>query len=454
MEQDIRQAYATTEPAGGLRVHLITFGCQMNEYDTHLVRSELAGLGASFVETTEEANFVLVNTCAVRGKPVEKLRSLLGELRKQKHRQPLLVGVMGCVAQLPEGQDMARKFEVDILLGPGALTQIGRAIEADHKFWDLSFRDDLNTFTPPPPQGVLSSFVSIIRGCNHHCTYCIVPRTRGPEISRHPDDILKEVQAQKDAGVLEVTLLGQNVNSYGKGRSGYPSFAELLKLVGQIGVNRIKFITSHPVNFTDDIVRAIAETPQVARYVHLPVQSGSDRVLKRMAREYTRDWYLNRIQAIRASISEVVISTDIIVGFPGETEEDFQETLSLYEQVGYDHSYMFIYSPRPGTPSYLHFEDLPREIKVERLQRLIETQKRWSYERNRAWVGRTVEVLVHGRAKETGYAEGHDRGNRPILLPVNEAPKPGLYTAIVKQATPHLLLAERHTTLEPIGSQA
>ena len=425
-----------------MKTHIITYGCQMNEYDTHLVRSELASLGAEFVDTVSDADFVLVNTCAVRGKPVEKVRTLLGELRKEKGKRDLTVGMMGCLAQLEEGQQIARKFEVDVLLGPGALTEIGRALEAESRFWDLSFRQELTHHLPPAPRGVLSAFVSIIRGCNHRCTYCIVPTTRGPEVSRHPELILQEVQALKNAGVAEVTLLGQNVNSYGNDQPAYPKFGELLRRVGEIGIPRVKFTTSHPVNFTDEVIAAMAETPQVCGYIHLPVQSGSNRVLRRMAREYRREWYSDRIRAIREAMPDVVLSTDIIVGFPGETEEDFGETLSLYDEVGYDSAYMFIYSPRPGTPSYRHFEDLPREVKVERLQRLIERQKAWSLKRNGRWVGKTVEVLVRGVAKDEGYAEGHSRGNHPVLVPAAQASRPGLYQVEIRQATPHMLFGE------------
>jgi tRNA-2-methylthio-N6-dimethylallyladenosine synthase len=432
-----------------MKTNIITYGCQMNEYDTHLVKSELASLGAEFVDSWQEAQFVLVNTCAVRGKPVEKVRSLLGELRREKTKRSLLVGMMGCLAQLEEGQQIARKFDVDVLLGPGALTEIDKALEAKSKFWDLSFRDELTHHLPPAPQGVLSAFVSIIRGCNHHCTYCIVPATRGPEVSRHPDLILREVEQLKAAGVLEVTLLGQNVNSYGNDQPGFPRFGELLRLVGRAGIPRIKFTTSHPVNFTDEIITAIAETPQVCQYIHLPVQSGSNRVLRRMAREYNRQWYLDRIRAIRQAIPQVVLSTDIMVGFPGETEEDFQETLSLYDEVQYDSAYMFIYSPRPGTPSYQHFQDLPRELKVERLQRLIERQKEWSYQKNQTWVGRTLEVLVRGTARNDGYAEGHTRGNHPTLIPAAQAPRPGLYQVAIRQATPHMLFGEVVGAEEP-----
>jgi tRNA-2-methylthio-N6-dimethylallyladenosine synthase len=225
----------------------------MNEYDTHLVSSQLAALGAEFVDSHEEADLVLVNTCAVRGKPVEKVKSLLGELRKDKDERGLLVGMLGCLAQLPEGQAIAEKFGVDILLGPGAITNLEQALSSQSKFWDLSFKENLADWVPPVPEGALSAQVAIIRGCNHHCTYCIVPQTRGPEVSRPPEKILAELEALHRAGVLEVTLLGQNVNSYGKDQPGYPSFAQLLRLAGQVGIPRVRFLTSHPVNFNAEI---------------------------------------------------------------------------------------------------------------------------------------------------------------------------------------------------------
>jgi len=426
------------------KAHIITYGCQMNEYDTHLVESQLVSLGVDMVDSVDAADLVLVNTCAVRGKPVEKVRTVLGDLRKLKHQRGLMIGMMGCLAQLEEGQQIARKFEVDVLLGPGALLDIGSALESNERFWGLQFKDDLHDHIPPPPKGKLQAFLTIMRGCDHHCTYCIVPTTRGPQVSRHPDSIMRELHALLEAGVQEVTLLGQNVNAYGFDQGqrvpGIPSFAELLRMVGQTGVRRIKFTTSHPMNFTEDVVLAMRDTPAVCDFIHLPVQSGSNRVLRRMAREYTRERYLQHVQTIKQHLPNAVLSTDIIVGFPGETEEDFQETLSLYDEVGYDHAYMFIYSARPGTPSYKHFQDLPRDVKVERLQRLIEKQKEWSARKNRAYVGRTVEVLLRGDAHDPGFLEGHTRGNHPAIVPkaVN-ASGPGIYTMRVEHATPHVM---------------
>ena len=271
-----------------------------------------------------------------------------------------------------------------------------------------------------------------------------MPTTRGPQVSRHPDDILRELDLLLAAGVQEVTLLGQNVNAYGVDQgarlAGYPSFADLLRLVGRSGIRRVKFTTSHPMNFTEDVAAAMAETPAVCEYVHLPVQSGSNRVLRRMAREYTREKYLSHIAEIRRHLPDVVLATDIIVGFPGETEEDFQETLSLYDEVGYDAAYMFIYSARPGTPSYKHFADLPREVKTERLQRLIAKQKEWSARKNAAKVGTIQEVLLRGDAHDPSFLEGHTRGNHPTLVPkAAGASGPGLYRARIEHATPHML---------------
>lgn len=433
-----------------MRAHVVTFGCQMNEYDTHAIQSELAGIGYSFVDSFREADLVLVNTCAVRGKPVEKVQTLLGELRKEKRqRRNLTIGLMGCLAQLPEGRRIGERFGVDIMLGPGAITEIVPAIERG-KFQSFEFKQELKFYSPPPPQGTLSAHLTIMRGCNHRCTYCVVPATRGPEVSRPADDIIAEARALKEAGVIEVSLLGQNVNSYGlvdgtgtrRARiPGYPSFAELLRMVGRVGIPRVRFITSHPINFDDEIIEAIADTPSVCRFIHLPVQSGSNRVLKRMAREYTREFYLDRVRKVREMLPDATLSTDIIAGFPGETDDDFDETISLYREVDYDMAYMFVYSEREGTPAAIHFDDIPRNIKVERLSRLIELSKEISYKRNASWVGREVEVLIDGPAEEQGFVQGHTRGNHVTVVQGDFAP--GIHTVYVAHATPNRLYCTR-----------
>ncbi|MBW6454627.1 MAG: tRNA (N6-isopentenyl adenosine(37)-C2)-methylthiotransferase MiaB [Trueperaceae bacterium] len=436
-----------------MRTHVITHGCQMNEYDTLTIQSELVAGGHDLVDHPSDAELILLNTCAVRGKPVEKVVSLLGDLRKQRRAgRDVAIGLMGCLAQLDEGRELADKFGVDLLVGPGAITDIVPAIEALERARGsrgreprgrvdrLGFRGDLvDHLTPPPPPGTLTGYLTIMRGCDHHCTYCIVPQTRGPEVSRPLAAIVHEAEAMRVQGVDEVVLLGQNVNSYGRDDPGLPSFAELLRAVAAVGFPRVKFTTSHPMNFTSDVIDAIAETPNVCDYVHLPVQSGSDRVLRRMAREYRRGRYLDIVRELRERVPDVVLSTDIIVGFPGETEEDFEQTLSLYDEARFDAAYMFAYSARPGTPAHARFEDLPREVKSERLGRLVERQKHWSLEGNRRFEGREVRVLVKELGRDGAHAVGHSDQHHTVLVPAVQVKRMGLHRVRVEHATPHAL---------------
>ncbi len=425
------------------RAHVITYGCQMNEYDTHTIQSELAAGGHQLVPDEQDADLILLNTCAVRGKPVEKVVTKLGELRKAKRQgRDLTIALMGCLAQLEEGRILAQKFGVDILIGPGAVTDISSALDAlqggEASFESLGFKDDLKSYITPAPNA-LTGFLTIMRGCNHHCTYCIVPQTRGPEVSRPLAAILQEAEAMQRAGVQEIYLLGQNVNSYGLGNPDLPSFAELLRRVAATGIPRVKFTTSHPMNFSSDIIDAVAETENICNYIHLPVQSGSDRVLRRMAREYRRERYLAIVREIRAKVKDVVLSSDLIVGFPGETEDDFEATLSLFDEVRYDFAYMFLYSARPGTPSFKHFDDLPREVKTERLQRLIERQKHWALASNQRFVGRELRVLIKEVADRSDYVVGHSDQNHTVLVPREQVARMGLHDVTVESATPHTL---------------
>jgi tRNA-2-methylthio-N6-dimethylallyladenosine synthase len=452
-----------------VRTHVITYGCQMNEYDTLTIQSELVAGGHDLVDHPRDAQLILLNTCAVRGKPVEKVVSVLGDLRKEKASgRDLAIGLMGCLAQLDEGREIARKFGVDLLVGPGAITDILPAIEAFEAARDagggrsridrLGFRTELvDHLTPPPVAGTLTGFVTIMRGCDHHCTYCIVPQTRGPEVSRPLGAILHEARAMRAQGVEEVVLLGQNVNSYGRDDPTVPSFAELLRAVAAVGFPRVKFTTSHPMNFGSDVIDAIADTPSVCDYVHLPVQSGSDRVLRRMAREYRRERYLEIVAELRAKVPDVVLTTDMIVGFPGETEEDFEQTLSLYDEVRFDAAYMFAYSARPGTPAHARFDDLPREVKSERLGRLIERQKHWSLLANRRFEGREVRVLVKEMGRDGAHAVGHSDQHHTVLVPAAQVHRMGLHTVRVDHATPHALYGQvagvRHDTVAlPLAS--
>jgi tRNA-2-methylthio-N6-dimethylallyladenosine synthase len=432
-----------------MRAHVITYGCQMNEYDTLTIQSELVAGGHQLVDAPQDADLIVLNTCAVRGKPVEKVVSLLGDLRKERRAgRDLAVALMGCLAQLDEGKAIAEKFEVDALVGPGAITDVLKAVEAIEaardagrpgRFESLRFRDDLVDHITPPHAGALTGFLTIMRGCNHHCTYCIVPTTRGAEVSRPLEAILREAEAMREAGVQEVYLLGQNVNSYGLGDPSLPSFAELLRLVARVGIPRVKFTTSHPMNFTSDVIDAIAEEEAVCNFIHLPVQSGSDRVLRRMAREYRRERYLEIVREIRAKVPDVVLSTDIIVGFPGETEEDFEQTLALVDEAAFEHAYMFIYSARPGTPAFERFDDMPKRVKTERLGRLIEKQKANAYRANQALIGRELRVLVKENAREGDFVMGHSDQQHTVLVPKEQVRRLGLHRVRIEQATPHTL---------------
>ncbi|MCC6311479.1 MAG: tRNA (N6-isopentenyl adenosine(37)-C2)-methylthiotransferase MiaB [Trueperaceae bacterium] len=434
-----------------MRAHVITFGCQMNEYDTHTIQSELVAGGHELATHPADADLLLLNTCAVRGKPVEKVISVLGDLRKQRSEgRDVTVGLMGCLAQLDEGREVAQKFGVDLLVGPGAITDLLEALEEYGSLRSgerggmierLGFQAELHDYQPPAPRG-LSGFLTIMRGCNHHCTYCIVPDTRGPEVSRARESVMREAAAMRAAGLAEVTLLGQNVNSYGMGQPGMPSFPELLRAVADLGFERVKFTTSHPMNFTSELIDVIATHPNVCNYIHLPMQSGSDRVLRRMAREYRIERYLDIVREIREKVAEVVISTDIIVGFPGETEEDFQATLAAAETAAFEQAYMFMYSARPGTPSYKHFTDMPREIKVERLQRLIEAQKARSLAANEVLVGKTLRVLVKDLGRDSRYAVGHSDQNHTVLVPAESVTSMGVKDVTITGATPHALHGE------------
>ncbi len=433
-----------------MRAHVITFGCQMNEYDTHTIQSELVAGGHELVMHAADANLLLLNTCAVRGKPVEKVMSVLGDLRRQRAEgRDLTLGLMGCLAQLGEGREIATKFGVDLLVGPGAITDLLAALEEYESLRGgeqamverLGFEPELHDLLPPPPKG-MAGFLTIMRGCNHHCTYCIVPDTRGPEVSRSLSSVLAEATAMRAAGVEEVTLLGQNVNSYGLGNPGMPRFPELLRLVADVGFTRVKFVTSHPMNFTSDLIDVIAQHPNVCNYIHLPMQSGSNSVLRRMAREYRIEHYLDIVSEIRNKVANVVISTDVIVGFPGETEGDFAATLEACEVAGFEQAYMFLYSARPGTPSYKHFADMPREVKVERLQRLIERQKARSLQANEALVGTQLRVLVKDLGRDSRYAVGHSDQNHTVLVPAESITSMGLAQVTVTSATPHALYGD------------
>ncbi|MDF9406809.1 tRNA (N6-isopentenyl adenosine(37)-C2)-methylthiotransferase MiaB [Pelotomaculum isophthalicicum JI] len=409
---------------------IITFGCQMNEYDSEVLAGVLDGMGFTQANGVDCADIVLLNTCCVRETAENKVFSLLGRLRRLKKEKPgMIIGVSGCMSQ-QEG--MAARIRqgfphVDLILGTGGACQlpdlIGRVIERRSPV--LAVRPGIDGIVENLPvrrkEGI-RAWVAIMYGCNNFCTYCIVPYVRGRERSRRPGDILEEIDRLGREGFKEVVLLGQNVNSYGKDLDDTIDFAGLLKKLdkyeGNNGVSRIRYMTSHPRDFSDRLIETIVASDKVCEHFHLPVQAGSNRVLKKMNRGYSREHYLELVGKIKSSIPTASITTDIMVGFPGEDEKDFEDTLDLARQARFDSAYTFIYNTRPGTPAASLEGQVPEEVKKARIQELIKLQNKISLERNREEEGREQEVLVEGESKtRPGMLAGKNRGNKTVIFP-------------------------------------
>jgi len=399
------------------RIYIETYGCQMNVSDSELMLGVLGREGYVRTEDPAEADVLLVNTCAVRDHAEQRVLGRMGELKRYKRPGDVL-GVVGCMAQRLGPKLLERVPQVDLVIGPdgyrGLPELIARAREgeraADVAFQGWEHYEDV----PPVRDNPISAFVTVQRGCDYRCTFCVVPMTRGPERSRKLADVVGEVGRLAETGTTEVTLLGQTVNSY---HDGEHDFADLLRAVGAVeGIRRLRFTSPYPTDFTPRVLDAMATTPAVCEYVHLPVQSGSSRTLKRMLRRYDRERYLDVVAALRAAVAGIALSTDIIVGFPGETEADFQETLSLVEQVAFDDAYTFKYSVREGTPAVRIKDHVPEELKSERIGRLIELVRRIAKRRNIGLVGTTHEVLVEGPAKRGALLQARTRTNKIALF--------------------------------------
>lgn len=412
-----------------------TYGCQMNVADSEVVASVMQMAGYEITASLDEADAVFLNTCSVRDNAEQKILSRLEFLRSVRKKRgkssvessmpvagpSLIIGVLGCMAERVK-EELTEKYGADLVCGPDsymALPDLISQVELGHKAIDVEL-SMTETYRDVVPQrlhaNMIGGFVSIMRGCNNFCHYCIVPYTRGRERSRDVDSILREVRDLRDRGFKEVTLLGQNVNSY---RSQDVDFPKLLRLVAEaVPELRVRFTTSHPKDMSDETLHVIAEMPNVCKHIHLPVQSGSDAVLQRMNRKYTRAWYLDRVAAIRRIIPDCGLSTDIFVGYCGETEEDHQLSLSLMREVGYDSAFMFKYSERPGTYASKHLPDnVPEEVKIRRLNELIALQNEISAERNAAQVGNTVEVLAEGISKRRrDQLFGRTEQNRVVVF--------------------------------------
>jgi tRNA-2-methylthio-N6-dimethylallyladenosine synthase len=403
-----------------LRYHVTTFGCQMNEHDSEHMRGMLESLGYEEAPERGQADLILFNTCSIRETADNRLVSHLGEARRLKREDPSrVIGVGGCWAQSLKEEVFARFPFVDVAFGPGQVHRLAEFLTSDSLSAQGYF--EFEGFSGELPEKRSRSFqgwLQISVGCNCACSYCIVPSTRGREVSRPFADLLEAARAMVDDGVREITLLGQNVNSYGRDLRPAPaSFAGLLHALDAIdGLERIRYTSPHPKDMREDVVRAHAELRALCEHIHLPLQSGSSRLLRAMRRTYDRERYLDRVALIREHVPDVALTTDIIVGFPGESEEDFEQTLSLVQRVGYDGAFTFIFSPRRGTEAARLTEGLvPHEVKVARMERLVELVQRQARERAQRFVGRTVEVLVEGASRtDPDRLRGRTRHNKVV----------------------------------------
>ena len=431
--------------------YLETFGCQMNVHDSEKVVGTLLAQGYEQVDSPEEADLILYNTCSVREKAEQKVYSRLQQFRREAGAGKAF-GVLGCVAQQEGERIFERAPHVALVCGSASyrrLPELLARIEAGERRVTGLELDTDETFETPLTRrdNPYRAYVTIIEGCDKHCTFCVVPFTRGRERSRPSESIMREVRDLAAAGYTEIQLLGQNVSSYRDPSPAGWDFVTLLEQVARVpGLRRVRFTTSHPRDFDRRIVRAIEENPVLANHVHLPVQSGSDRVLERMQRQYTRAEYLEKIEWIKSARRPIAISTDIIVGFPGETEEDFQQTLSLLDEVGYDSVFSFKYSPRPNTAALTLDGHLPDEEKGRRLAILQEKQRAIQLRRNSQWIGRTVEVLVESFNPGTGQWVGRTSENRVVNFTCPEGVKESLagrYVHVhVTRAGPNSLAGE------------
>ena len=463
------------EPTDTPRTYLVrTFGCQMNEHDSERIAGLLESDGLVPAASDDEADVIVLNTCCIRENADNKLYGHLGHLKSLKDRRPdLQIAVAGCLAQKDRDQIQARAPHVDVVFGTH---NVHRAVDLLHEaattgpvteILEATVLEDHEAFPSALPvrrEVGHAAWVTIQIGCDNNCAFCIVPAVRGPEISRDMDDVVAEVAALAEQGVTEVTLLGQNVNSYGRDGAGQPRplFAPLLRRVGAVeGIRRVRYTSPHPKDIRDDTIAAMAETPTVCEHLHLPLQSGSDRILAAMHRGYTGERFLGKVAAARAAIEDLAVTTDIIVGFPGETEDDFAATLEVAAEARFDGAYTFIYSPRPGTEAAERVDQyVDRDVVGERFDRLRVVIDRTVRAANEARIGRIEEVVVEGPSRtDPDLVTGRTRQNRLVHFRPAEPLRPGTYATVeVTRAGGHslrgelrdLLAAPRHRTLIPV----
>src|SRR6266511_2353550 len=408
------------------RYHVTTFGCQMNEHDSERMKGMLESLGYSDAPSPDEADLILFNTCSIREAADTKFVAHLGHAKRRKRERPeVVIGVGGCWAQSVKEQVFHQFPFVDVAFGPGQVHKLAEFLTSDSLTAQGYF--EFEGFTGHLPEKRAREhhgWVQISVGCNSVCSYCIVPSTRGREVSRPADELIAEAERMAAEGVREVTFLGQNVNSYGRDLRPRVAFSELLARVDAIdGIDRIRYTSPHPKDMREDVIRAHAELPALCEHIHLPLQSGSTPILKAMRRTYSRERYLDRVRLIREHVPDCGLTTDIIVGFPGETEADFEQTLEVAEEVGYDGAFTFLFSPRRGTAAAAYPDQVPHPVKRERMQRLVEVVQRRAAERAERFVGRTMEVLVEGPSRtDPSRLRGRTRHNKTVNFEGTAAP--------------------------------
>ena len=433
-----------------LKVYVETYGCQMNLADTEIVLGIMNNSGYSSTQEIDDADIVLLNTCSVREHAEEKIHQRLGTLRKQKLVKPgLLVGVLGCMAERLR-MELIHKHDVDVVVGPDDYRRLPQLLEratggVQGIGVQLSRTETYDDIVPLRTEGI-SAWMSVMRGCDKFCTFCIVPFTRGRERSRTFSSIVREVEHLVEQGFREVTLLGQNVNSY---LDGEFDFSDLLAAVAAVNPDlRVRFTTSHPKDLSDKLIETIARNNNLCKYIHLPVQSGSNRVLDVMNRTYTREHYIEIVRKIRSSIPYVALTTDIITGFPTETESEHRETLNLLNEIRFDGAYMFKYSPREGTPAFKLVDDIPEEVKGRRLNEIISLQQSISYEVNQTAIGKVFEVMAEGVSKKSDLQwSGRTDTNKTVVFPGTRF-KPGEIVAVkIVRASAATLFGESVSSL-------
>jgi len=435
------------------RYHVTTFGCQMNAHDSERIKGMLESLGLGEAPRPEEADVLVFNTCTIREKPDTRLAAYLGDVAARKRRDPeLVVAVGGCYAEAQRDLIFERYPFVDVAFGPGSIPHLGRWIEAGGRAVPrgrFGTHDSFAATLPMHRERRCSAWVQVSMGCNSVCAYCIVPAVRGREQSRRPGDIVAEVEALARDGVREITLLGQNVNSWGRDLAPdvMTDFGELLRACDAVdGIDRIRFTSPHPKDFRAPVIAAIVECAAVCEHIHLPLQSGSTRVLKAMRRTYSRERYLRLVAELRDAVPDLALGTDIIVGFPGETEDDFAETLAVVEAVEFDSAFTFVYSPRRGTEAASMDDQVPDDIKRARMERLVDVVQKVAARRNEARVGLVEEVLVEGPSRtDPTLVRGRTRRNTTVNF-VGSAPVGALVPVEIESST-STTLKGRETTL-------